>query len=52
MDDNKLFSGNSNRMFSLKYPGHMKWLAGINAEDMDSWVFKETHVSLNLIISP
>ncbi|XP_053375455.1 GPI ethanolamine phosphate transferase 1-like isoform X2 [Mercenaria mercenaria] len=39
----KVTGGNANRMFSKKYPGHMKWLAGINAEDMDSWVFKETH---------
>ncbi|XP_060561054.1 GPI ethanolamine phosphate transferase 1-like [Ruditapes philippinarum] len=41
----KVTGGNANRMFSSKYPGHMKWLAGINAEDMDSWVFRETHVS-------
>lgn len=39
----KVTGGNPNRMFSKKYPGHMKWLAGINAEDMDSWVFRETH---------
>lgn len=39
----KVTGGNHNRMFSEKYPGHMKFLAGINAEDMDSWVFSETH---------
>ncbi|KAL4223574.1 hypothetical protein ACF0H5_017044 [Mactra antiquata] len=39
----KVTGGNANRMFSKNYPGHMKWLAGLNAEDMDSWVFEETH---------
>jgi len=37
-------SGNAERMFSDKYPGHMKYLAGINAKDMDSWVFEEAQV--------
>lgn len=40
------FSGNPDRMFSKKYPGHMKYLAGINAKDMDSWVFEEAQVRL------
>jgi len=34
-------------MFSEKYPSDMKFLAGINARDMDSWVFEEAQVSLN-----
>lgn len=39
----KVTGGNANRMFSKKYPGDMKWLAGINAKDMDSWVFNEAN---------
>ncbi|WAR03939.1 PIGN-like protein [Mya arenaria] len=37
----KVTGGNQDRMFSDKYPGHMKYLAGINAKDMDTWVFDE-----------
>ena len=32
-------------MFSKKYPGDMKWLAGLDAGEMDSWVFDGVHVS-------
>ena len=32
-------------MFSKKYPGDMKWLAGLDAGAMDSWVFDGVHVS-------
>ena len=33
-------------MFSKTYPGDMKYLAGINAADMDDWVLRETLVSM------
>lgn len=35
--------GKEDRMFSKKYPGDMKWLAGLDAGEMDSWVFDGVH---------
>ena len=40
-----IFVGHEDRMFSKKYPGDMKWLAGLDPAEMDSWVFAGVHVS-------
>lgn len=37
----KVTGGDTKRFYSKKYPGDMKWLTGMNAAEMDSWVFDE-----------
>lgn len=37
----KISDEHQSRIFSKKFPGDRKYLAGINPKDMDSWVFQE-----------